>query len=44
LPATAYTGTDGQGFTDLENNYYTSLWYIIKLKKEHKCHYIETVH
>ena len=25
LPATAYTGTDGQGFTDLENNYYTSL-------------------
>jgi hypothetical protein len=27
LPATAYTGTDGQGFTDLENNYYTSLWY-----------------
>ena len=25
LPATAYTDTDGQGFTDLENNYYTSL-------------------
>jgi hypothetical protein len=27
LPATEYTDTDGQGFTDLENNYYTSLWY-----------------
>ena len=25
LPATEYTDTDGQGFTDLENNYYTSL-------------------